>query len=121
MLSGSRQLRILNTLSAALTLLRVSNLAGKDFQASTFLIAELVDMAGFDDFSQISVSIHCFAVDLIKITTAGLIQPDLRRKNRVFYAGYGLFILPVFHKIVPLSAKSVLCIQHQFFIIITGI
>ena len=49
---------IQNTLSTAFTLRWVSNLAGKYFQASTFLIAELVDMAGFDDFSKVSVSIH---------------------------------------------------------------
>ena len=92
---------IQNTLSTAFTLLWVSNLAGKYFQASTFLIAELVDMTGFDDFSKISVSIHCFAVDFIKITTTGLIQLDLCRKNSVFYTGYGLFIILVFHNSSP--------------------
>ena len=92
---------IQNTLSAALTLLWVSNLAGKYFQTSTFLIAEFIDMSGLDYFSKISVSIHCFAVDFIKITATGLIQLDLCRKNSVFYTGYGLFILLVFHKSSP--------------------
>ena len=84
---------IQNTLSAAITLIRISNLTRLYFGTSAFLVSKFIDMARLYDFSKVSVSIHCFAVDFIKITTTGLIQLDLRRKNSVFNTGYGLFII----------------------------
>ena len=92
---------IQNTLSAAITLIRISNLTRLYFGTSAFLVSKFIDMSGLDYFSKISVSIHCFAVDFIKITTTGLIQPDLCRKNSVFYTGYGLFIILFFHNSSP--------------------
>ncbi len=102
---------IQNTLSAAFTLLWVSNLAGKYFQASTFLIAELVDMAGFDDFSKVSVSIHGFAVNSVQITVAGLIEFNLCRKNTVFHTGDCLIIILFF--LHALSSQTAICRDHR--------
>ncbi len=63
-------------------------------------------MSGLDYFSKIAVSIHCFTVDFIKITTTGLIQLDLCRKNSAFNTGYGLFIILVFVYLSPLLCNS---------------
>ena len=97
---------IQNTLSAAFALIQISNLTRLYFGTSTFLVSKFIDISGLDDFSKISVSIHCFAVDFIKITTTGLIQLNLRRKNSVFYTGYGLFIILVFVYLSPLLCNS---------------
>ena len=96
-----------DALSAAFTLLWVSNLAGQHFRASTFLIAELVDMAGFDDFSKVSVSIHSFTVNPVQIAIAGLIKNELSRKNIVLHACDCLIIIFIFHDLTFSNTVSV--------------
>ena len=97
---------IQNTLSAAITLIRISYLTRLYFGTSAFLVSKFIDMSGLDYFSKIAVSIHCFTVDYIKITTIGLIQLDLCRKNSAFNTGYGLFIILVFVYLSPLLCNS---------------
>ena len=96
---------IQDTLSAAFALLWISNLARKDFLTSTGLVAKLIDMAGLDDFSKISVSIHSFAVNFIQISITGLKKLDLCRKNIVLHAGNRLIIILFFH--------CIHCIYHD--------
>jgi hypothetical protein len=58
-------------------LIRVGNLAGQYFRASAFLVTKLVDMAGLYDFSKVSASVHCLAVDPVQIAVAGLVELEL--------------------------------------------
>jgi hypothetical protein len=97
---------IQDTLSVAFALLRISNLARKDFLTSTGLIAKLVDMAGLDDFSKISVSIHSFAVNYIQISITGLKEFNLCGKNIVLHTGNRLIIILFFHCMLFLSTDT---------------
>ena len=80
-------------------MIRVGDLAGQNFRASAFLVTELVDVARIYDFSEVSVPVHGFAVNPVKISIAGLIEIELSRENMVLHACDGLIVTLIIHVI----------------------
>ena len=112
---------IQDTLSAAFTLLRVSNLAGQNFRTSAFFIAKLIYMAGLDHLPEVSVSIHSPAVNSVQIAIAGLVEFPLCRKDTVLHTGDRLIIILFFHDTTILHKLRSVGLTNSIFFVFSPI